>query len=377
MSMSFDDTNSISSKTASAVAAIRGDHQKNDNNNMTPQMLILGRDGRDLEQSRGHHELLRSEDDEKKENKNNRSSWLNVLNFRTNNNSNKALDGTTTTTNAVASSKDPSSSQKNNDDGIVVSEKTRRLSRKKLFQSIPTTLPDNVDDDEIHEKEQPSEEDAVRQDCSFFYRDMDEDTYYYRHRRRQQGTAFSTTTDTTAPPNPRARAAYRARFQQLNGCADGEDDEDYYDDDTNNIFHDLWLEEDADVPSSMPILPSRLSDISKSSLCWYNQDGKILMRLPKENVRLIMDPDLEAGILSVVEDSTTTSNDNKQRNYVLTVDENLYRRVIGEISDGFHTPCHLNQFCIENGRVDISVAICLLSIILVFLLVNTIIWPVN
>mmetsp|Transcript_35710 Transcript_35710/g.50614 ORF Transcript_35710/g.50614 Transcript_35710/m.50614 type:complete len:207 (+) Transcript_35710:110-730(+) len=163
---------------------------------------------------------------------------------------------------------------------------------------------------------------------------------------------------------PRHRAAYRARFQQLN-------DYELVSPEPNDL---LFQDEGSDtlvIPDASSQLPNVL-DISNSSLCW-RYDGKILMKLPKDKVRLLMDPDLEPGILSVEE----ASAESPENTYVLTVDENLYRRVVEEMASAHRSPCGMHEFCLDEGRINIWVAVFLLTIILIFLIVNTIIWPVS
>ena len=113
--------------------------------------------------------------------------------------------------------------------------------------------------------------------------------------------------------------------------------------------------------------------------------------MPSDNVRLLMDPNLEPGILSVEygngceqfkstsHDEVVYDNDSPQKplekskaeelSYILTVDDDLYKRLIKEISDSVHLPCGLYYCCQESqsSRVSIGVAIFLLSIVFTFL----------
>ena len=84
-----------------------------------------------------------------------------------------------------------------------------------------------------------------------------------------------------------------------------------------------------------------------------------------------MDPNLEPGILSVEQ----ASDNSKDLTYVLSVDDNLYRRVVAEIADTHSSLCGIHQCCTDNGHVNIQVAVCLLGFVMVLLLVNTIIYP--
>ncbi|KAI2495210.1 hypothetical protein MHU86_19307 [Fragilaria crotonensis] len=177
------------------------------------------------------------------------------------------------------------------------------------------------------------------------------------------------------PTPPRHRAAYRARFQQLN--EEWRRHADIYGED-----NELWLRDEDDEVDTIDSSTLSVSNVMHSSLCWA-QDGRILMTLPKDKVRLLMDEDLEPGILSVERGNPIQSNNGDNHHnkdeimYVLTVDENLYRRVIGEISDATSSRFGLHQFCTDEGRVDISVAVMCLLLVMLILLINTIIWPVD
>jgi hypothetical protein len=116
----------------------------------------------------------------------------------------------------------------------------------------------------------------------------------------------------------------------------------------------------------------------------------IVLQLPRDQVRLLMDPDLPPGILSVEQWRTppnemrimeqpllngsahtkkTTNEDPEQQwpplRYVLTVEEDLYRKMVDEMSGSTLFPPH------EEEKVDIRVAYTILGIILLILFVNT------
>lgn len=360
------------SPASSAPSSLRRHQKQSSTSNdvmTTPQMLVLGRDGCDLEQSRGHNVLMK-ENGEANEDSKGSHNWWGVFNSKKSEVSHDSLARYT-------SMEEQEDASENNfdDDAEAPSIDIRRLiladqkeeASKILFKPLTPSLTATID-----EHENISAEDAVRQDCSFFYHDMDDE---------QDENPLSLLDGSGASvPNPRARAAYRARFQQLN--------EDRHINNEAN-YHDLWFEEEENEPHVASTSP-RITDVAKSSLCWY-QDGKILMKLPKDKVRLVMDPDLEPGILSVEYSGSFKQNRsvgtkialdedkvvNNEIMYVFTVDDNLYRRVIGELSDSLSSQFGLNQFCIEEGHVHISVAILLLAVIFIFLIVNTIIWPVN
>jgi hypothetical protein len=107
-------------------------------------------------------------------------------------------------------------------------------------------------------------------------------------------------------------------------------------------------------------------------------------------VRLVMDPDLEAGILSVEqwrrEDQKEGTPglplspeaavlDRPPLRYALTVSPDLYRRVVAEMSDDFTNPfCGVSRCCSDNGKADIRIAVAILVVIFVVLFINTVYW---
>ena len=188
---------------------------------------------------------------------------------------------------------------------------------------------------------QQTEEDLIRQDCSFFYRDMDEVAVSPRAR-----TAL-----TTLPPQQ--QSAYRARYQQLN-------QENVMNDDLE-LYYESEDEDDAAAPS---FAASRLySDVTNSSL-YYKHNGRVLMKLPKDNVRLVMDPELgEPGILSAI------VNGKEDISYILTVHPDLYRKVVLDLAQ--------TSSCLweTQDRVSMHVAVLLLVGILLVLFIFTLIYP--
>lgn len=222
----------------------------------------------------------------------------------------------------------------------------------------------------------PAKEEAVRNDCSFFYQGLEETPSAIITTSSLVNQTYGLSVyNPLVPTPPRHRAAYRARFQQLN--EEWRRHADVYGED-----NELWLRDEDDEVDTIDSSTLSVSNVMHSSLCWA-QDGRILMTLPKDKVRLLMDDDLEPGILSVERGNPIQSNNGDNHHnkdeimYVLTVDENLYRRVIGEISDATSSRFGLHQFCTDEGRVDISVAVMCLLLVMLILLINTIIWPVD
>ena len=174
------------------------------------------------------------------------------------------------------------------------------------------------------------------------------------------------------------------------------------------------------------------SDLTKSSLAI--RGGQI--RLPVDNVRLVMDSHLQPGILSVesrvggymgyenygngnrygnisaneavpqspgteeVKDSKKKKGKKYHRvapagplsdqvwrrnelSYVLTVDDSLYRRLFQEMNDSHRLPlgmyycCHVVESEASHDHVGIGVAISILMVVFVFLVVGMLIWPMD
>jgi hypothetical protein len=330
-------------------------------------------------------------------------------------------------------------------------------------------------------------EDALERDCSFFYRQEEDDDQLQgggecddnnsdrfdmdpsisprrrgrRHRfrtlLRQQDDPFHPRhaflyQDAVDVLSPSVLQEYKTRYKQLNqvdAVMDYNDDaEDPFEDDVvdgvyNGIAlaaalssHSLQLDEHDDTAvyagrhrretsNSSSIV--RSDTAFHSSLC-YLHHGRLLMRLPNDQVRLVMDPDLEAGILSVEQwrrraEKKSASNMSQQRQqqrhhwnsssslteeaieeqeeeevelpplrYVLTVPMDLYQKLVKEMSHGITSRsssssssccCLCSAFlsCFQcniqykhgDEKMDIRIAIWLLSTVLILLFLNTVI----
>mmetsp|Transcript_35269 Transcript_35269/g.76528 ORF Transcript_35269/g.76528 Transcript_35269/m.76528 type:complete len:840 (+) Transcript_35269:277-2796(+) len=201
-------------------------------------------------------------------------------------------------------------------------------------------------------------------------------------------------------------------------------------------------------PRSMAI---RSDSLRQSSLMYINaESGMVQLRLPNDNVKLLMDPHLVPGILSVekfapsgdccrggggsvgrkrlpdmprlgtsrsqdeefdeaalesypsppsrkklldeddLEKGTEAGDENdaginglypwqeSELSYVLTVDEDLYRRLVKEMADsktlcGLYYCCHQTEG--DENRPRIGIALCVLFVVFTLLLVETIIHP--
>jgi hypothetical protein len=194
---------------------------------------------------------------------------------------------------------------------------------------------------------------------------------------------------------------YRTRYAQLNQeiVLPERDDEDYNNNNNggvlahqwhsgnnnNMVDHDLQLRLHHDDDDDAGAVGPAFNTIAQSNLV-YEADGKRLMRLPRDRVRLLMDPDLEPGILSVegpsrcyhpdtnnnndhCDDNNNNNNNNSSTDqqhsigYVLTVHEDLYRKIVMEMS-----PRYLQY----DAKLDIRFAYLALAIVMIVLLINTV-----
>jgi hypothetical protein len=222
--------------------------------------------------------------------------------------------------------------------------------------------------------ETPSAEDQLRQDCHFFYQGLEDQPTPDKGRRLRP---FSSNKTRAIRNSSRDGAVFRVKYQRLN-------------EDTQEKFgrhHDLALQEEG--PGDQPVrfssdLSINVLDTQHSSL-FYEQDGRTLMKLPRDQMRLMMDNDLEPGIISVEQwrhadkaYSGSQMETNPPLQYVLTVPDDLYRRVVSEMSYrlmppcwGFFKCCHYHD---DSERADIRLALLILSVILTLIFVFTMEW---
>lgn len=272
----------------------------------------------------------------------------------------KRSSSLSTTTRAVASS-------------LLLSKTTRSATSHASSSSSSTMYSSALQEEE--EEPLSSREEQVMAQSSFFYRDMD-DVIPQRRKSSVGGGGGGG----VLPPHE--RSAYRARFQQLN--------QEFIVQDDLELFS-LDLGENQELPSSSSSLappPNNniIQDFSHSSL-YYKQDGKVLMKLPKDKVRLVMDPELgQAGILSsaciITAGKNPDSNNNNNNNeypafteisYILTVPPDIYQKVVLELAHKHTTIC--SSCFVDEDRVAIQVAIGLLIAILLLLFINVLIYP--
>lgn len=200
-------------------------------------------------------------------------------------------------------------------------------------------------------------EELLQQDCAFFYQGMESPNggsgrrmqrlralTRPRSQLNQQPFEYRDAVDVLAPP---VLAHYRARYQQLN--QDGGFDEE------EHLHHDLELTTDDGI---MLTRNNTMTSTVENSSLFYSLHGRVLMALPRDQVRLVMDDDLEAGILSVEqwrkdeksEVPKVAVGDRPPLRYVLTVQDDLYRRIVSEMSESSTKRyCGLSGCC--NGEL--------------------------
>ena len=261
-------------------------------------------------------------------------------------------------------------------------------------------------------------EDALRSDCSLFFRSDDETngnsdalggrndrSHSARKSRRgfrtlrqhehQHAFSYKDAVDVLAPT---FLNQYKTRYEQLN--------QDMVPLKQDDGLHSLLLEEgECTVTTACSNNRAGIvrTDTAIHSSLFYQHHGRLLMRLPMDQVRLFMDPDLEPGVLSVEQCrppesdeqhihpdrgsistkevagtaklEATASADLPRLRYVLTVHGDLYQRIVSEMSDGLTKPyCGLSRCCHDNEKVDIRIAIAILTVMLLILFINVFFW---
>lgn len=222
-------------------------------------------------------------------------------------------------------------------------------------------------------------EDQLRQDCHFFYQGFDDPPSPQQRRRFR---SFSSPRDNSMRGNSREGSLFYAKYQRLNQDLTRE----------KNGRHDLSLEEAGVSEPTHLRLSSETSinvlDVQHSCL-FYEQDGKLLMKLPRDQMRLMMDHDLEPGIVSVQQwrkpedqyqglPAMSQMEMTPPLKYVLTVPDDLYRRVVSEMSYrlmppcwGFFKCCHYHD---DTDHADIRLALFILAVTFTLIFGFTIEW---
>jgi hypothetical protein len=224
-------------------------------------------------------------------------------------------------------------------------------------------------------------------------------------------------------------AVFMNKYERLNQDlvmqdSDDDNDPDYVPRD-RNVGDDLLLDEEVEFgytkyqQNNPGLVNNVVMDGLQTSTLFYEQDGWVLMRLPRDQVRLIMDPDLEPGILSVEQWRTREDVERQQRrqreleaamaegidplktrgggqaldadggedeefrmpelHYVMTVPDDLYQRVIDEINmEAFPPYWGFFKFCNqESERADIKLALAILSVFFLLIFLGSVEWEYN
>lgn len=218
-------------------------------------------------------------------------------------------------------------------------------------------------------------------------------------------SSLSTTNHHTIPTHRRSNSARYLRellSSTINNNGTSKRGMEYYCGGLENIVN--WSDQTiVPEPCALTPLPSGVVDVdvsTNSTLYELNRHtGRVQIHLPKDDVRLVMDPNLEAGILCVVvtEDESKfqlyhtnstvgaaakarahTSRIHEEEShegkkvppltYILTVDDDLYKRVLNELAERWSQPFGL-YFCThetdETSRVSPWFAGMILSVILI------------
>jgi hypothetical protein len=224
----------------------------------------------------------------------------------------------------------------------------------------------------------PTVEDRLKQDCSFFYQGMEDAT----PRTSSTNGIQPLSSAVHRVLSSRDGAIYHAKYERLNQdlvLHDAADD-------------DLFLDE---YPNGDIVTPRNpMADVQNSSLC-YKQNGRLFMRLPRDQMRLVMDQDLEPGIVSVEQWRTTNQEENGGNTmgmmmgmdvpsskpypplrYVMTVPDDLYRRIVAEMSYALAPPCWGFFKCCSNEseRADIKLALLIMFFVLLLMFISTLEW---
>ena len=146
------------------------------------------------------------------------------------------------------------------------------------------------------------------------------------------------------------------------------------------------------IQSTSPTFKSQPNTIRRSVFFSQSANGRIQFRLPSDKIHFVMDDTLEPGTLLLLHPIDTASHRLPllvtspsadimdifhSMEYVFTVDEDLYKRIVKEISDSKLIPCGFYYCCHEAGdkKVNIWVAVVILFLVFSFFLAVTLTWP--
>lgn len=199
---------------------------------------------------------------------------------------------------------------------------------------------------------------------------------------------------------------YRTRYEELNQivvCNSIDED-----DDTEACGSDLYLDvshtsQHRDDSTATSVANNKYSSnhalttdtVELSTMFYYDKaynNGRVFMKLPRDRVRLLQDPDLEPGVLSVEqridksEAFTTTATTDRtsssfsgntqqqpilhELRYTVTIPDNIYQTIVSEMSYryadsyGLYHCCSASTDDSDENKVDICVAIVILVLFL-------------
>lgn len=241
-------------------------------------------------------------------------------------------------------------------------------------------------------------EDRLKQDCSFFYQGIEDNLQSSRRGLQPLASALSHSRLLSTADGLRFRAKYELLNQDLALVQ------------TNDLFLDEYASNrDTEVIDFLSTTCTS-QNTGRLSTLFFEQDGRLLMKLPRDQVRLITDPTLEPGILSVeqwrkvdlksydpvgpsvadeeegrlavLEDQESQPPGRQHLpplRYVMTVPDDLYRRVVAEMSNALMPPWWGCFMCFSefDGRGDIKLALAILSVTLLLMLIITMEWPTD
>ena len=232
---------------------------------------------------------------------------------------------------------------------------------------------------------QSSREEAVMKECDFFYKGDGEQPL--QRNTNNSSSQRSRGTLQTDESNPRFIKRFRHEYESLNAPF-----EELYESSRYNIErHDNSFRIPRTAAFTNSLNNIELSALQNSSMVYYRH-GRLELRLPNDHIRLMMEPDLEPGILSIENETKIRSDDKTldqspdldqipnegELSYVLTVEEDLYRRLFTEIADsgapgGLYFLFHDD----DERRVGVGIAVCILVLFFVCLSIGIGFFPTN
>lgn len=271
--------------------------------------------------------------------------------------------------------------------------------------------------DSSSKKSTSTVEDRLKQDCSFFYQGIDDHPRSSRNQLNPLSMSGGGLRPLTSALNhslphfmySREGSRFRAHYERLNQDIVNPDNDDLFLDEYQGRQDVARQNSSTRDVIDFSSTANASQNTGKLSTLFFEQDGRLLMKLPRDQIRLIMDQDLEPGIISVeqwrkvdrahfnpvgpsvgdddsrmnvLEDNTTIGNKVTQPpplRYVMTVPDDLYQRVVAEMSYALLPPCWgiFNCCNATDGKADIKLALVILAVILFLMFISTMVWPTD